>query len=587
MKNSVISLTTALQLMILLSAILFNFSFCYAFKKNPHLPDTNQLEKNSEENLKNNAASWFKYYSLGKKNILHHQTKAHKSLKKTNVWVEQITGKKVKYIDFYKHDTENDGSYWERLTIGFEKPFPSMVKIETFYADQHIPGGTYIQAYNNDQVIFFQAWLDDQHYLIRAKVWKYNEQNLLWKQKYFDQKRHLIRTVYANRRTMPLEEIYALCECNKIPVNEILKIANRSDRVLVTILDSGVDYNHPEIAYKIPRPSRFDMYLLWPAIQKAKDAITRFTEEKEKLEKMSNSSGYIQKISLLNSKIAENINMLKDISVGWDFEEDDNEPYDYDNFETGILGSLNHGTHVAGIVTQGSDDIAVLPVRRPVKNAKKDYNAIEFAHQKGSRIVNISVTFDKKIQYRYLDKAIQKHPDMLFVVAAGNQPVDIDQTTSLAALTHPNMLVVASVDDNGQLSAFSGYGKTSVDVAAKGENIISLEPEISLGIKTGTSQATPIVTRIAAKINFINPRLNPVDIIDIIGDSVDKIAHLKSKLKYAGIVNEKRALEIARKTLHQGKILSSFQGDNPTIGPLFYPCQRFSENCFYFSTAIK
>ena len=544
--------------MILFSAMLFMPFFCYASKNFPHLSDTNKLQGCPEENLKKNVTNWFKYYRLGKR-ICHHQFKENKNRKATSVWAEQITGKKVEYIDFYKNDTEVDGSYWERLTIGFKESFPSMVKVETFYTDHYIPGGTYIQAYNNEQVIFFQAWVDDQQHLIRANVWEYNDQNLLWRQKSFDHKGLLVRTVYANRRVMPLEEIYASWEGNKIPVNEIFKVASRSDRVLVTILDSGVDYNHPEIAYKIPRPSRIDMYLLWPVIQKAKDLIARIIEERERLEKKSTISGYNEKICLLNKKIDENIKLLKAISVGWDFEEDDNEPYDYDNFESGVFGSVNHGTHVAGIATQGSDDLAILPVRRPVKNAKKDYDAIEFAHQKGSRIVNISVTFDKKKQYRYLDKAIQNHPDMLFVVAAGNRPVDIDQTTSLAALTHPNMLVVASVDDTGKLSSFSGYGKTSVDVAAKGENIISLEPEARMGEKTGTSQATPVVTRIAAKINFINPRLNPVDIIGIIGASVDKNAHLASKIKYAGIVNESRALEIARKTLHQGEMLSSLK----------------------------
>ncbi|MDY6793288.1 MAG: S8 family serine peptidase [Thermodesulfobacteriota bacterium] len=511
-----------------------------------------------EENLKKNSAGWFKYYNLSQK-ILHHQTKAHKNKQKTKAWIEKITGKKVKHIDFYKHDTEIDGSYWERLTIGFTESFPSMMKIETFYTEHNTPGGTYIQAYNNEEIIFFQAWLDDHHHLIRAKTWEYNQQNLLWRQKSFDQKGHLIKTVYANRRVMPLEEIYTSCKCNQIPVNEILKVARRSERTLVTILDSGVDYNHPQIAYKIPRPSRIDMYVLGPAMQKAKDLIARLTAEREALKKKSAISEHTEKISLLNKKIAEHITMLQDISIGWDFEEDDNQPYDYDNVEQGILGSVNHGTHVAGIVTQGSDDIAILPVRRPVKNAKKDYDAIEFAHQKGSRIVNISVTFDDKEEYKYLDKAIQNHPDMLFVVAAGNQPLDIDQTTSLAALNHPNMLVVASVDDNGKLSAFSGYGKTSVDVAAKGENIISLEPEAGLGAKTGASQATPVVTRIAAKISFINPWLNPVDIIDIIAISVDKNEHLKSKLKYGGIVNENRAVEMARKTLPQRKMISSLQ----------------------------
>ena len=546
MRNLVRNLNIALQLIIFFSLFLFNGAYCDTNKFLSHLLDTVHFNGSPEESLKKNTGRWFKYYDLSKR-VFWNENKAQRSSIK--VLVEKITGKKVKHISFYRNEPENDGSYWERLTIRFKNSFPSLIKIEIFYNDHNNPGGTYIQAYNNEEIIFFQAWLDVQCNLIRAKIWDYNERNLLWRQKSLDESGNLTKIVYANRRVMPLEEIYASCKNTERPLEEILQVSRRLDRTLVTILDSGVDYNHPEIAYKIPRPSRKARQLLGPAIQKAKDLIFKLTKERDKLKERSNISEYTDKFSELNIKINENINMLKNISIGWDFEEDDNEPYDYDNFESGILGSINHGTHIAGIVTQGSDDIAILPIRRPVKKAKKDYDAIEFAHQKGSYIVNISVTFDNKEDYKYLDKAIKNHPDMLFVVAAGNKPLNIDKTASLAALNHPNMIVVASVDDNGKLSAFSGYGKVSVDVTAKGENIISIEPEAGLGAKTGTSQATPFVTRIAAKISFINPRLNPAHIIEIICNSVDKNDCLKSKIKYAGIVNEKRALELARKTL--------------------------------------
>ena len=119
-----------------------------------------------------------------------------------------------------------------------------------------------------------------------------------------------------------------------------------------------------------------------------------------------------------------------------------------------------------------------------------------------------------------------------------------------AEYEHPNMLVVASVDENNDLSYFSNYSKTKVDVAAPGEDIDSPTPENTRGKNSGTSMAAPYVTRVAAKVKFINPELTPRQVISIIRDSVTPVDDLQFKVKYGGVVNEEKALEIAKGTLN-------------------------------------
>ena len=65
---------------------------------------------------------------------------------------------------------------------------------------------------------------------------------------------------------------------------------------------------------------------------------------------------------------------------------------------------------------------------------------------------------------------------MLFVAAAGNDgdDSDTDPLPSLpAAFDLPNIVSVAAIDSTGGLAWFSNYGRTTVDIAAPGEGILS------------------------------------------------------------------------------------------------------------------
>ena len=83
---------------------------------------------------------------------------------------------------------------------------------------------------------------------------------------------------------------------------------------------------------------------------------------------------------------------------------------------------------VAGIAARGSDDISILPIRSSKSKVKKFYDSIEYAHKKGSRIVNVSLGSEAQSAFKPLSDAIHDHPDMLFVVAAGNTGNNLDDS---------------------------------------------------------------------------------------------------------------------------------------------------------------
>ena len=113
--------------------------------------------------------------------------------------------------------------------------------------------------------------------------------------------------------------------------------------------------------------------------------------------------------------------------------------------------------------------------------------------------------------------------------------------------------MVAATNERGELAHLSNYGKVSVDLAAPGVDIPILKSGGGEEVSSGTSYSAPYVANIAAKIKKVNPRLTPRQIIAILRDSVDKTSELQTKVKYGGIVNERRALDLAQSTVNKKK----------------------------------
>jgi thermitase len=244
---------------------------------------------------------------------------------------------------------------------------------------------------------------------------------------------------------------------------------------------------------------------------------------------------------------------------GWDFYHDDASVFDNAKQDT-------HATHVAGtIAAEGNNTVGVTGINWHVKVMPLKFigpdnqsylddaiEAIKYSVNEGAKISNNSwgYEFPPGNPSRILQDAINDadRAGQLFVVAAMNGGADfvgddIDQNPVYpASYTNSNIIVVAATNATDDLTSFSNYGATSVDLAAPGKDILSTLPGNEYGFGYGTSMATPHVTGVAALIKSQSPRLNDEGIKARILDSVDKKASLEGKMVSGGRLNAAKAL---------------------------------------------
>ena len=146
-------------------------------------------------------------------------------------------------------------------------------------------------------------------------------------------------------------------------------------------------------------------------------------------------------------------------------------------------------------------------------------------------------------------KFVAAAPNILFVFAAGNDGMSNDEFgTSPANIKADNVISVGATYKNEFFAPFSNFGTKMVDVAAPGMLIKSSIPGNDYLEVSGTSQASPYVANVAAKIKGANVKLKPLDIKKILMGTVDKKAFLTEKVTAAGIVNLERAVVAAEMT---------------------------------------
>jgi cell wall-associated protease len=143
-------------------------------------------------------------------------------------------------------------------------------------------------------------------------------------------------------------------------------------------------------------------------------------------------------------------------------------------------------------------------------------------------------------------KFVAAAPDILFVFAAGNDGMSNDDFgTSPANIKADNVITVGATYKNEFFAPFSNYGTKMVEVAAPGMLIESSIPGNDYLQVSGTSQASPYVANVAAKIKGANQKLKPSEIKKILMGTVDLKGFLTEKVSAGGIVNLERAVVAA------------------------------------------
>ncbi|MBS1984178.1 MAG: S8 family serine peptidase [Bdellovibrionales bacterium] len=213
-----------------------------------------------------------------------------------------------------------------------------------------------------------------------------------------------------------------------------------------------------------------------------------------------------------------------------------------------------HGSHCAGSIgAVGDNDVGVVGVNWEVtimsaKFLDKDgsgsldnaIKAIDWAVDNGAQILSNSWGGGGKSQA--LEDAIKRAAakGVLFVAAAGNGGFDGIGDNNDYVASYPasykleNVVSVAASNNVDQMSSFSNFGKKSVHLMAPGEKILSTIPGEGYQVYSGTSMATPHVAGAAALLLAKEPHLSAAQIRDRLVSSVYKIPEYQNKLISGG-----------------------------------------------------
>ena len=292
---------------------------------------------------------------------------------------------------------------------------------------------------------------------------------------------------------------------------EAWEISTGSPEVIVGVIDTGIDYNHEDLADNI-----------W--INPGEIPDNGIDDD---------GNGYVDDIHGINSITGSG------------------DPMD-DHY---------HGTHCAGIIgAVGGNGKGVTGVNWTVKiigikfvsgGFGLDSDAVEsinYAVALRNRGVNIRVLSNSWGGSGYsqslLDAINQANSaGILFVAAAGNSSADNDSSPLYpASYDTPNVLAVASTDHNDNLSSFSNYGATSVDIAAPGSSILSTRPNNNYYSTSGTSMATPHVAGAAALLLSVNDQLTVEELKDYLMEYGDPLPGLIGKCASGSRLNVNNAL---------------------------------------------
>lgn len=297
--------------------------------------------------------------------------------------------------------------------------------------------------------------------------------------------------------------------------------------VVVAVIDSGVDVNHPELAGQ-----------LW--INPKESAGNRKDDDR---------NGFVDDINGAN----------------------------FLNNTGNVQDDAGHGTHVSGIIAaaanNGNGGVGLAPGAKIMALKVLDasgngsinaaVNAIYYAVNNGAKVINASWTMSVGSPALISAMSFAASRNVVFVTAAGNERSNNDLVPSYPGnYRFTNVLTVGAVDSDGKLADFSNYGASTVDVAAPGVSILSTTPG-SYEAWDGTSMATPFVAATAALIASLRPDYTAAQIVDRIKSTATRSVDLAGIIASAGYLDAGAATN-----------LPAYVAPAQTVVPVVTPLKR-------------
>lgn len=299
-----------------------------------------------------------------------------------------------------------------------------------------------------------------------------------------------------------------------VNASEFWETLENAPNVVIAVLDSGLNFHHPDlqnIAWVNPHETPQD-------------------------NRDNDQNGWTDDIN------------------GWDFVNDDNDPSDDHGHGSNVTGIIaanrNNGTGVVGMLSS----VQILSCK--ILNSENGgatsdlISGLRYARRQNASVMNLSLQNYPYSQIVDDEISLCQEQGIILSICGGNQGRDNDISPNYpSSYPHPNIISVANHDRHDQpwTGSFNptNFGKERIDLFAPGRLILSPILNSSYSSYTGTSQAAPFVTSVAAAIKQINPEWGPSEIKSAILDTVTKQDSYQNLCLTSGRLNAAAALSLA------------------------------------------